>query len=822
MKKKKATGARTRNKSASQDNRKFFNMQFMILVLSLIPLFFAAFFQGGYFKWEIYASLLLAIPAISLFIFEKLRGDGKLRRSGADSGLLIYLFVAFISLFFTVYFHATLTEFYKVLLYITMFYIILDTTIDNFSFEFVLNLLLILGAILSLIGITAYAGYKLNLQSGIFGFMKKNGFIEGYRLASTLQYANTFAAFLILPFIVGISFFIREKRKLFKVLYLGSILLISVALVLTQSRGGLIALTVSLIVYIILLAPEDRKNFLLIAGVTVALMVVIVLLKRSVFLPILSSFKERMIVLFQFIKGNRTHSLGTRTLMVKDSLKILKEHPLFGTGNGTFQYVYMKYRSAYYFSKFPHSIFFQVLDELGIVGGVSFVYLMFLLVKKGFFTLKAKRNILYVGLFSSAIGILLHALMDFDWSLMFMPLLFFVSFALLLSRSEEHKFVTLYDLKTRLLRRENKENKRHRVHKSDVANKQIRGATVAIVTALVLLFVFMFPFLAARADQEAKVLSNSFTDKKLALLQSATNFDPICAEYHYDLAHFYSKILLPVTRNTNKITEYVSRAENEYKLAIHYCPDFFLYHYELAELYLQTNNKKAVDEFEKAVSLNPIDPGGHAALGFAILQLENEPQLARIQFQEALKLDPRNSDAHLGMGRLYEKLGEKSQAISEYELAIKYNKKSAYAYYRLGVLLEEAGKKGEAIRDLFYAVYYNPNLFEAQKAFEKISTFVRVTNPAPGKEFKAGDKITIEWKVTNPKVAEYYEVYLYKNDKKVAFLCKTPKTEASCMLPQSLQPGKYVIRVYAINNKIMKSLPEKWVSFGEGLINVTK
>jgi len=65
--------------------------------------------------------------------------------------------------------------------------------------------------------------------------------------------------------------------------------------------------------------------------------------------------------------------------MIKDSLRILKDFPILGTGNGTYQYIYAKYRTIYFFSKFPHSIFFQTLDELGILGGAAFIYMMVLL-----------------------------------------------------------------------------------------------------------------------------------------------------------------------------------------------------------------------------------------------------------------------------------------------------------------------------------------------------------------------------------------------------------------------------------------------------------
>ncbi len=818
MKRKEKTNRKLKNKRLEQKlitNNK--NENLIVLILSLIPLFFTGFFQGGYFKWEIYCALLLAIPAIFYFVYLKIKNREKIRKSGVDVGLFFYLLVAFVSMFFTVYFHATLTEFYKVLLYITMFYIVLDSVRNEFSFRFVLNSIVVLGSILSIIGLFAFIGYKLNFHGSVFKFMQTNGFIEGYRLASTLQYANTFAAFLILPVLLGISFFISEKKIKVRILYLILLLIMFAALILTQSRGGFIALLLSLVVYFVFLNGRDKKKFLLIMGAAVLIIGLLIFIRGNIFATIISSFRNRMIVLFRFLGGSHTKSLGTRTLMVKDSIKMLRAHPILGTGNGTYQYVYMKYRSAYYFSKFPHSIFFQILDELGIVGGAAFIYLIFALFKNGVRTVRNKYNVLLIGLVSALFGIVLHALMDFDWSLMFMPFIFFVGFAVLFSRSE-FKFFDSFAV----LKRKNSDEKKTVRRKSEFGERKVRSVTTSTIISVILVFLFLFPFLAGKSDIEGKSLPSSAVNQKELLFNSATGLDPICAEYHFDLAHLYSKELLPRARNVNKIEAYISQAENEYKLAIKYCPEFFLYHYELAQLYLQTNNKQAIDEFEKAVSLNPIDPGGHAALGFAILQLGGDLQLARIQLEEALKLNPKNSDAHLGMGRLYEKMGDKLKAIEEYKTALKYNKRNAYSYYRLGVLYEKLGNTAEAIKNLFYAVYYNPNLTDAQKEFEKLSTFIRIMNPRAETVFRAGEPITISWALTNPKVVEYYKVYLFQGNTEKYYLGTTKKPLFKTNLPDNIKPGTYIIRVYAFNEKLMYNLEQKWISFGEDLIKITK
>ncbi|PIV56980.1 MAG: hypothetical protein COS15_00350, partial [Caldiserica bacterium CG02_land_8_20_14_3_00_36_38] len=131
------------------------NLRFIIILLSLVPVFFSALFQGGYFPWETYLTFLLALPAIFLFLFTKINSPEGLRKSGADRGLFIFLLVTFVSLFFTVYFHATLTEFFKVLIYLSLFYIILNCIESEKDIGLILNSILSLSFVLSLLGILA-------------------------------------------------------------------------------------------------------------------------------------------------------------------------------------------------------------------------------------------------------------------------------------------------------------------------------------------------------------------------------------------------------------------------------------------------------------------------------------------------------------------------------------------------------------------------------------------------------------------------------------------------------------------------------------------
>ncbi len=815
MKKKRTALNKNFQKKKVKKEKLSFDVNVLLLILSLIPLFYAALFQGGYFPWEVYATLLLSLPAITLFLYLKIVKSYPLRKSGADNGLLLFLGVAFISLFFTVYFHATLTEFYKALIYLFLFYIALDCISEKKEFYIAVYSFLIIGFILSALGILAYAGYRFHLQSGIFKFALQNGFVQGARVASTLQYANTFAAFVILPFFISFSFTIKAKKIYWKVFYAVLSVFFLIAFFLTESRGGLIAIVISWIIYLLLLRKADRKEGILYTLSLIAIFFAFALLGKGLFSPATKRIGERLKALFEFFSGKKSRSLGQRENMLKDSLKILKAHPIFGTGNGTYQYVYMKYRSVYFFSKFPHSIFFQVLDELGIIGGIAFLYMLYGLIRKGIKTIFGDYDVLLVGLFSGLLSILIHAFMDFDWSLMFMPMLFFFGFGVLLSQTSKKAY---FEFKCPIKGSAQTERKNYKVKKSPV-----KGTIAVVIITSFMFALFILPFSAARADFDAKKSLGSVPwQKTVSEFKTAVSIDPLAAEYHYDLAHFYFNTLIPRSSNPQV---FVNEAVSQYKEAIRRCPEFFLYHYELAKLYLQTGNKEAIDQFTKSVELNPMDPGGHAALGFAYLKLNKDTVMAKTQFEEALKLDPKNPDAHLGMGSLYEELGDTTHAIAEYKLAVKYNNKNAYAYYRLGVLYEKRNDLPDAVRNLFYAIHYNPSLKEAKAEFEKFAPILTIVQPTLNEKVKIGGTVKIQWITSNNKNVQYYNLFLIPQRGKWIAIKSGIKNNINSFVwkvPGNLKEGKYKIRLYAVAPNFMQRRLGGWLSYGETNISLNK
>ncbi len=805
-------------------------IHFVLVILALVPIAFASIFQGGYFAWETYATLLLSLPAIFLFTYLKFVRGEPLRASGSELSLFLFLAVCALSILFTVYFQATLTELYKVIDYLVIFYIVLDSVKKEELYNFAIGAILAMSTILSLGGIIAFIGYKLNLQSSFFKFLTAYGLMQGAAVSSTLQYSNTFGAFLILPFFVSLGAFLKTNKPYKKILLILLSLLFLATFVLTQSRGALLTFAVALVLFVLLTKGRERKISILYFIGIVVIFALLIVVKKDVFLPIFASLINKVKDTFLFLKGQGGQSLRGRITMIKDSLNILKSHPIFGIGNGTYQYIYAKYRSVYFFSKFPHSIFFQVLDELGLVGGVAFVYMIGSLFVRGFKVVKTHYSTLLLGLYAGIVGLCLHALIDFDWSLMFMPMLFFFVFGIVLSQGEQSIFALKCPIREFFRKKGVVKELKIKKNEFSYINRLLFLGFLSVAVFLMLLF----PLLSANTDRvaSAKVGTVSGTEI-ISLYQTAIDLNPLDASPHYDLAHYYTGAVMPNVQNPS---DYVQDALDQYSAAIRRCPDFFLYHYELGKLYLQLSDAKSIDEFAKGVALNPLDPGGHASLAFAYLNIKKNTDMAKIQLDEALKLAQEAiaqgyatqdilADTYTGFGALYEQLNESDKALENYNLAIKVNYQNAYAYYRSGAIYESKNSLPQMVQSLFYAVHYNSVLSAAKTEFEKYAPIITLANPQNGTSFKPNDTLNIQWIPSNFNNTESYAIYLIppKGDQIILSSNIDPETLSYVWkVPDKFPDGKYTLRIYAYSPKFMQGKLDNWISYTDATISIQK
>lgn len=105
----------------------------------------------------------------------------------------------------------------------------------------------------------------------------------------------------------------------------------------------------------------------------------------------------------------------------------------------------------------------------------------------------------------------------------------------------------------------------------------------------------------------------------------------------------------------------------------------------------------AVDAFSRAVEDDLDDPAWHRLLAGALL-FQDRPDDALAEFVAALIIDPRDGDAHLGIGQIYLNAGRNAEAVDALRRAIELKPDTLDAEYALATALTRLGDSRDAAR----------------------------------------------------------------------------------------------------------------------------
>ncbi|MDD2689678.1 MAG: O-antigen ligase family protein, partial [Candidatus Omnitrophica bacterium] len=381
----------------------------------------------------------------------------------------------------------------------------------------------------------------------------------------------------------------------------------TLALFLCLSRAGIISFFLSAFLLLFLLrAKKSIRNRI---GV-----IIIVVLILSVIIGIagLSPVIQRLGTL-----RSPFEPLSFRLDLIKDSLKIIKDFPLWGIGFGALGEIFQKYRSI----RIPESFSFshnepaQLMAETGIPGFFLIFLFLFFYIKKilALFFRRHNVRVIYItlGCLIGLFSITLHSLFDFVFHVPANALLFCIILALIF------RVIYLKEQQNLLP-----------IPKSEMELPFF--LKISSVFILLIFLIFAASLVGSRFQAETifeKVKDYKFSEDSM---RAVLEYNKVLKKIDKAIA-VNPKNSLYLAKKADIISEFALRQDLK-----DYLINFENFKDRDSALSL------ANDYFKEAINLNPTKADFHLRLGWLNSILENKT-LARNEFENAILLDPQNT-----------------------------------------------------------------------------------------------------------------------------------------------------------------------------------
>lgn len=260
---------------------------------------------------------------------------------------------------------------------------------------------------------------RLLVEQGFGQFINKNHF--------------AFLAETALGLIIGIAF-LRRRRRDRALLYLSPLLLLGAAIILSKSRGGLVAVFVQIIfaawlfVFLQPAAGDERADGKRWNGWTRSLVVTVVagcvlglVIMAGIFWmggDQLTTGVETATLEMAGGEGSEMHEAARRRDIWRATWLMFKAHPIAGAGLGGFWAEVPVHHSASGIStpQQAHNDYLELLASGGLLGGAVFVWFAVVLVRQSRQSIKATEGFqraVMLGVIISLVGLAVHSLVDF-------------------------------------------------------------------------------------------------------------------------------------------------------------------------------------------------------------------------------------------------------------------------------------------------------------------------------------------------------------------------------------------------------------------------
>lgn len=603
------------------------------------------FAYGGVLPWG-FAVLEATAGVMALIWILKMLRAAKFEFIRTPITLLIFLFIVYVLVqlfshslpFTTFYFNATKTELLKVVSYALIFFVTLNTIKTRRQITRILSVIIGTGFIMSVLYLFRY-----------FGANVPRGFINRDHFSAYLN--------MIIPLTLGVLFAGTSQDSKneavripstysfysLKVLLLFSITVMAAALFLTMSRGGMFTFIAALLLMTVLALRRRtlRKHRWIIWAVMIFIVSTIAWLGATPVIERILSIKVEITSLY----------FSGRMPIWQGTVHLIRDYWTFGSGLGTFQYVFPKYQPPEIarFITNAHSDILEFLSEVGVVG---FLMLAVLCLVLFIYTLRryfVRHNVwvssLSIGFLGALTTIFLHSFTDFS---LHMP-----ANAVLLTI-----IISLFVMTLNIESDRKPGQLLIPVYRASISQRvRLFLYPLALFITGLFICVCVRPAVADYYFRKFNAAESENYELQTACLQKSLGIEPLNAEYHYQLGKLYFNKSVQAANNAAR-TAHLLSSIGYLSSSTRLNPGNSKYHQSLAwscgrlaDLYERgpqavsgavKYKQQAVKEFETAISAEPNNPYRYRTYALWLFNHPAKENMAKAveQYKKAVELNP--------------------------------------------------------------------------------------------------------------------------------------------------------------------------------------
>ncbi len=648
----------------------------VILLVFLLPLFFLPITTEAFeFPKQLLIVFFISILAILWAIKMILKGQVKILHSPLTIPILTFFGLFFLSTIFSIHRFSSMfgsyprfhDGFVSLFIYLFTFFLVASNIREKKQIVKVLTSLSFSGVLIAIFGILNFFDFYL------LGSYLRNP------LLTPAGFADRAVFFLAILFPIVYFVFLFEKSKISQILAaLASILfLFYISLISHSAAVGA--------VFLVFLLPFLFTRFQFSKTITIKTAIIFFIFLLLLVINNVGFIKSQIPFLkdkaFQHELRMDANTAWAITTGGFQNLKILA----LGSGPGTYIFDFTSFKPVRFnqtsvwdlrFEKSSNE-YFQIISTLGILAFFAFIWILFRFLKmakeawkKAVSEERVEKNLAF-GLFSSLFVFTFIILFTSSFTVIYFTFWLFLGLAGSVSRLINLAGVREVELSLATIQ----------VQRITEGKREIMPWLIGLITFLVLVPLLWQEAKIFRAElqftraQKEQLKERPDPNLILESLVRARNIMPNNDSYRRSLSSTSLNFVI-LAQQQELLSEegkqqLLQTAVIEGELAVRLAPHNIFNWENLQRVYssvtLENQDDLLINNvFPQEIFLDPLNPRHRNDLGWAYLNLRNDTELAKRNFQDAISLKPDFADAHYSLARVYREEGKKGRALQEY------------------------------------------------------------------------------------------------------------------------------------------------------------